>query len=242
LVTRTTALTAVTFGISTFSALSPAFAQDAKAIIAKSIAAYSNLKTYQADLTMEQTGPQGKSKTTIALKKSGEKMFSKITTSAPTQMGKNITSVTDGKTITLYMGDMKQYMKMPVSPMTKQMMNDAIMPNSIMKKVAQEGTVKKLADGNMNGKPTFVLESSDSKQPNSPKTRLYIDKATSRLVKIEGTAPAANPMGGGSMTLLFRNEKINAAIPASAFVFTPPKGAKAMANPMGGGGAPGGGR
>ncbi len=239
MVTRTTALTAATFGILTLSTVTPAFAQDAKAILSKVNSAYGNMKSYQADMIMDMAGPQGKTKMTMTIMKSGEKMAMKMVTTGGGgggMMGGNMSMVMDGVNMYMYMPTMNQYMKMPVDPSMKAMLKQqSSTPDQIMKMV-QGGSVKKLADSTIEGKSTFVLEATDSKKPAQGKSKMYIDKATYRLKKIEGAAPTGGPMGGSGATILIRNEKINPTFPASTFVFTPPKGAKVMQNPMGGGG------
>jgi outer membrane lipoprotein-sorting protein len=236
LVTRTTALTAATFGILTLSTLTPAFAQDAKAILKKMIAAYGTPKSYQAEMVMDMNGPQGKSKMTILVKKSGEKMAMNMTsTGGAGPMGGNFNTVIDGKNLYIYMAAMNQYMKMPYDARTQAMIkSQSGTPDEMIKKIAKEGTFKRLADATVEGKSAYVLEAVQNKKP-AEKAKLYIDKGTSRLVKLEGKGTGPGEMSNGGVVLVVRNEKINPSLPASTFVFTPPKGAKMMQNPMGGG-------
>ena len=243
MVTRTTALTAATFGILTLSTLTPAFAQDAKTIMTKMASAYGTMKTYQAEMTMNMGGANGKATSMkMDVKTAGEKMAMKMTSSggAAAGFGGNMSMVMDGTNMYTYLPAMNQYMKMPVNPSMKAMLKQQGATPDQMVKQLQGGTFKKLADATVDGKPAFVVSATDPKKPSDPPAKLYIDKATYRLKKIEGSSPAGGPMGGMMTTIMIRNEKINPAFPASTFVFTPPKGAKPMQNPMmgGGGGAP----
>jgi outer membrane lipoprotein-sorting protein len=244
LVTRTTGLTAAALGLFSLSALTPVFAQDAKTILTRVNKAYAGIKTYQADMLMDINTPQGKMTMTSVMKKSGEKMAMKMTGkggNAPAG-ALNMDMVVDGKNMYMYMGMMNQYMKMPLTPQMKTMMKQqGSSPDQIVKMV-QSGSVKKLADSSVDGKPVYVLEAKQATPQGSSTSKLYIDKATYRMRRMDGINPGMAGMGGGggNVTVTVRNEKINPPIPASAFVFNPPKGAKEMKMPQGG--APGGGR
>lgn len=234
--TRTTALTAAAFGILTFSALPSVIAQDAQTILTKVSSVYTGMKTYQADMAMIVASPQGKMNISTTIKKSGEKMAMKINGSgggAPAG-AMNINMVSDGKNVFIYMGMMNQYMKRPLDAATKAQMNkQGASPEDIIK-MAKKGTLKKLADSTVNGKPAFVLETKQG----SGTSKIYVAKSNYHLLRVDGVSAGAAGMGAGNVTMTISNEKINPVLPASTFVFTPPKGAKMMQNPMMGGGAP----
>lgn len=251
--TRTTTLTAAAFGVLSLTGIHPVLAQDAKTILTKVNSAYAGMKSYQADMIMDVPMPQGKMTMNTVMKQAGSKMAMKVTGKMPqgAPAGSfNMDMVLDGKNMYMYIGMLNQYIKTPINPQMQSMMNQQrSSPDQILKAV-KAGSVKKLADSTVDGKPVFVLSALQPTPQGSSNVKLFIDKSTYHIRRMEGLSPAMAGMGGmgggmmgggggGGVSATIRNEKINPAFPASTFVFTPPKGATEMKMPAGGGmGAP----
>jgi outer membrane lipoprotein-sorting protein len=228
----------VAMGAFTLVVLPSAGAQDARAIVQKMVAAYTGAKTYQATYSTQMTmGQQGTLTSTTDVKKSSGKVSVHSTSQGATGMpagGMNMIMVDDGQFQYVYLPAMNQYMKRPHSS-TGMMGMPSITPGDMAKQVSQDTTTvyKLLAPTTMDGRAVYVIEATNPKQP-AMKNLLYIDKANYHLkqVKLQGGQ-------GRTILLSIKNEKLNAPIPDSAFVFTPPKGATEMKG--GTGMAPGGG-
>jgi outer membrane lipoprotein-sorting protein len=162
------------------------------------------------------------------------------------------TVVADGKILTAYSPARKQYIKKPDLP--KLTVLDLL---DILKRIPTKDApnVKLLSSDTVGGRSVNVVQISPMMPPNlTPEQqtkwkqaaananplRLFIDKATSSLLRI---AESAN---GGSVDVMLQNQLFNSSIPTSAFTYSPPAGAKEITAPatssLGGGlnGAPGG--
>jgi outer membrane lipoprotein-sorting protein len=226
--------------VSAFTLLVPpsAGAQDARAIVQKMVDAYSGAKTYQATYATQMAMGQGTMTTNTDVKKSNGKVSVHSTSQGAPGMpagGMNMLMVDDGQFQYVYLPAMNQYMKRPHGSSAGMLGMASITPGDMAKQVVKDTTTvyKLLAPATMDGRAVYVIEATNPKQP-AMKNLLYVDKASYHLkqVKLQGGQ-------GRSIVLNIKNEKLNAPIPDSAFVFTPPKGATEMKG--GPGAAPGGG-
>jgi outer membrane lipoprotein-sorting protein len=161
------------------------------------------------------------------------------------------TVVADGKILTAYSPSRKQYIKKPDLP--KLTVLDLL---DILKKIPTRDApnLKLLSADTIGGRSVNVVQVSPMMPPNlTPEQqgkwktaaahanplRLFVDKENSALLRISETA------NGGSVDVTLQNQLFNSSIPASAFTFPLPAGAKEITAPpvssLGGGvnGAPG---
>jgi outer membrane lipoprotein-sorting protein len=231
-------------GVSAFTllVLPPAGAQDARAIVQKMVAAYNGAKTYQATYAMQMSMGQGTMTTITDVKKASGKVSVHSTSQGAPGMpagGMNSVMIDDGQYQYVYVPAKNQYVKRPHTDKGGMLGMASLTPGDMAKEVARDTTTvyKLLAPSTMDGKAVYVIESTNPKQP-AMRNLLYVDKATYRLKQVKLTGAQ-----GMSIVLNIKNEKINAPIPDSAFVFTPPKGATEAKGgtgvpPGGGAGAP----
>lgn len=170
------------------------------------------------------------------------------------------TTVSDGKNVYTYLKGLNAYQKMPA---TKNAGNPA------MKNVlgaAANGNVRYTYAGTevVRGKKCHVIKAQPKMPAGAPQGKMdmtaYVDVTTGRLHQMRmvmtmpgmaaptnGATPGNPPAQGAAptkpmtitTTMVVLSETLNAPIPASAFKFTPPKGATEMKGGMMGPGMPG---
>ena len=234
-------------------------AQNPQDILKKLVGVYKSATTFQGTVITQISGkdPQGKTLSAIqsqAIKyKSPNKMRMEVTQSGTGQLAAQMkkagkqTAVSDGKTAILYSSGTNQYMKIPSRP--QQSLVDLMrlqLPPTVPGATLEH-------DATVNGRAAFVVKITPRLSPDIAKlppdqqklaqaqfkqtkpTLLMVDKQNYHLLKIERTV-------GTTKSVTTYNHTLNAAIPDSAFAFTPPAGAKEMKPqaqpPMGGGGVP----
>lgn len=244
--------------LTAFSALAvaalPAGAQSAADILKKSEALYTKAASYQGSLVIKTSGKDqnGKPATltqTQVIKYVGPNkvrvQVSAIGTGSAKAQAANLssTTVSDGKTFTIYNSSLKQYVKQPAPP--------ALSVRQLLARVLPASTsqgLKLVAPSQVAGRPVFVLELKPAPPPNltaqqkaeyakMKPLQLMIDKQNYQLLKIRQTA------ANGSVDISLNGQTFKPNLPGSTFAFTPPAGAKEFvppANPPGGPGAPGG--
>lgn len=240
-----------------------AAAPDAAAIMKKAAEAMSKAKTYQSEWRMVVSmGTMGSMTLNMTMKMTNDgKAFVKT---EPSGQGTGMmaagaamassTTVSDGKTMYMYMKAMNSYMKMPVPKDS----NPAI--SGQFGALNQKDAAYKLVGSEyVRGRKCYVIDVKP-KMPTTgpgagmkPTVTAYVDEQTGRLrqMKTRMTMPGGPPgpsNGQGNQqkptpmvmtsTMVLLSEKINAPIPASTFKFTPPAGAREMQGGMMGG--PGG--
>ena len=219
-------------------------AQDAKAIVAKTNAAYHNLKTIkvslQTTMTMDKQSsnvttegqfiPGQKANLVVTPKTPGKPMMrNKEGKLVPTPTGKQGAMVVDDGRAS-YMMDVgtNQYVKQPHNPNIFSIMGmkyglpfGGMDPNAAYYKL--------LADANISGVPCFTLQLTPPSKEVTTTVLIYVDKATYRVKE----AKITQSNGKQTMTAqtLVKSETVNAPIANSVFTFAPPKGAQEIKPP-----------
>jgi outer membrane lipoprotein-sorting protein len=226
--------------------VSQAFAQDAQQVMKRAEAAMKSVKTYQATMVMSmEMGQMGSMSMNMDIKMiPNKKMTMKMSPAGqPTGMmamgaaSMNMHMVDDGKTMWTYMPMMKGYARGPSRVKTNPV-NFAEMGN-----VGKDVTFKMIGTENVGGKSAYAIQAIPKKPiQNAQDTRIvfYIDRATNRFLQMKMNSRMAmgdpkQPPQEMKMSMVVKNEKINAPIPASVFKFTPPPGSKEMKGGMMGG-------
>ncbi|HZP80796.1 MAG TPA: DUF2092 domain-containing protein [Chthonomonadaceae bacterium] len=232
-------------------------AEDAQSILKKMAGAYSAAKTYQGRITIKQAGktPNGKAVTMTSKQqikyKQPNRFFVNVSmnlTGVPNAPARNMDRimVSDGTTVTVYMAANKQYMKqkgVPPLDLSKllQGLTGVNAPGATL-----------LPPTTVQGHSAYVVQVKPDLShlpPNLPpaeRTKLlasikpdkfFIDRQNYHLLRM------TRSIGGSSMDVELESQVFNAAIPDTAFRFTPPAGAKEFVPPRGPGmvapGAPG---
>ena len=218
-------------------------AQTAETIIKKNTDALKAAKTYQAVILMTQNlGAQGSMTIRMEAKTAGHKSSIIISPSgkasgamAARAATANMTVVNDGVNTYTYAKANNSYSKSP-SPVT------STMPFDFSKTLDPKSGVKwMLAPAEkVNGRDSFVLKSEG--KPNqvmkSNTTKLYIDKSNYHLIQMKSqSVMVGGPQGPVTMSndLVVQSEAIDQPIAPSAFIFSPPAGAKLMTGGVGAG-------
>ena len=203
-------------------ACSQAQAQTAQQIIDRVTAAYKNAKTYQANMAINtNAGPQGSMTMNMDIKSQQNQKYairmSATGTGQAAQMAGmlNMQMVDNGKTAYTYMPMMGGYTKKPHVANAGALNG---MPSSPAAFFKGGGNYKLLAPTRVNGVPVYTVQMSN---PRGGTATLYVDKATYHLKQIKAMGQNGQPV-----TVNVTNERLNAPLPANAFVFTPPPGAK----------------
>jgi len=213
-----------------------AYAQNAKAIVTKSAAIYTGAKTYQATYTSVITaGAQGAMNMKMDLKMNQSKKMNIKMAMSGGGLGTatmNSQAVSDGKFIYTYIPTMNGYSKVPMSQASTMLAGFGISPVDVK---TGKGTYKLLPATTIGGKSCYVVEYTP--QGTTRKTTFAINKANYHYVQFKTvTVASGQPV---TVTVSVSNEVLNAPLPASTFVFTPPKGSKEIKG-MGMGGFGGG--
>lgn len=241
-------------------------APDARAIMTRATNTIKSASTYQGEwLVTTSMGTMGSMTVKMNMKttRSGQARVEMTPTGKATGMmaaAANMaasTTVSDGKTMLMYMKGMNSYMKMPVpkghNPGFAGMLGDLTKSGVRASYVGEEMVrgrrcqVIKITPPN-NGK--------NGSQGAKMDMRAYVDKATGSVRQVKTVTVMPGGMPGGPQpskdakpqsvtitnTMTLVSEKLNAPISPSVFKFKPPAGAKEMSPGMmpGGGPAPGG--
>jgi outer membrane lipoprotein-sorting protein len=252
--------------------LATSAAPDGNAIMRKAVEAMSKAKTYQSDWrTIISMGSMGSMTMNMSMKTApGGKVYMHTTPAgqgtgmmaAGAAMAESIT-VSDGKTVYMYMKAMNAYMKMPAPKNTNLAMSGQF--GALNQK---DATYKLIGTEFVRGRKCYVvavtpkLPEGGAARGMKAEATAYVDQQTGRLrqIKTKMTMPGM-PGGPGApgqpgkqgngqqnqpmvmtTTMVLLSEKLDAPIPASTFTFKPPAGAREMQGNMMGGpgmGAPG---
>ena len=206
--------------------LNAAKAQTPEAIVKKVDSAYRNAKTFDCSFSMKQsvrTTEPGKSvilNSQNRYKYHGPSQFYLELKANPT--GRTITqiSVSNGKTLYVYVPERKLYKKgaAPASVRTPFGLFRSMIPDPKKNKLTMKAATT------INGKAVYVIDVSSlaEPKPGQPKVAatLYIDKTTSALLRFSSTG------GSRSLEMTVAAIDFKPNFPASAFEFTPPSEAK----------------
>jgi outer membrane lipoprotein-sorting protein len=227
-----------------------ASAQDAKAIMDRANAAVAGAKTYQATEKMVMSiGAMGSTALVMDMKMiPGKKSFIKMSAdpnvkgtgqmaAASAMMSSQV--VDDGTNIYMYMPFMNTYFKMPHSANSAGMAGNLMGFNPAdLKNGMGKGTYTLLAPTTIDGRPAYSISFKPSGGPLAKPgaqfqtIRFYIDKSTNRLKRVEMSGTVQGQQM--SMTMTTVSDKLNAPIPDSTFVFTPPPGSAEQKGGLGG--------
>jgi outer membrane lipoprotein-sorting protein len=222
--------------------LSSARGQSAKAIVEKSNAVVGNAKTYQAMEKMQMSlGALGSTTLIVDMKIIPGKKANMKTSADPNAKGTGQMAMLsaalsqhmwdDGKNVYVYMPAFNKFVKEPHGAQSKE-----IDPPGLIK--LEEGTCKLLAPETIEGRPMYVVSGKPAGGGagalgiQMQTAVMYIDKATYHIKRVKMTGSVQGQQV--TITLETVSEKLNAPIPASVFVFTPPSGATAMQGGLGG--------
>jgi outer membrane lipoprotein-sorting protein len=155
------------------------------------------------------------------------------------------TMVDDGTNLWIYMAAMNSYMKQ-ASQIAQVGGGMALRGVPMMGLTTQLQGMKAVVKGirTIHGKPAYVVvvTSTKSGPMKIKRAELVVDKATNWLRQFSVSMSMGGHGAGKSQDIVssgvIQDEQFDVAIPDSAFVFTPPEGAKEMQTPVGMGGAP----
>ncbi len=210
-------------GVMTMTGLQ-AYAQDAKAIFTKAAAIYTSAKTYQATYnSVVTTGAQGTMNMKMDMKMNQSKQMNIKMAMSGGMLGAstmNSQLISDGKFAYTYIGMLNGYTKTAVSK-SGSATGFGISPMDFK---AGKGIYKMLPAATVGGKPCYIVEYTPEGTTN--KTTFAIAKSNYHYVQFKTmTQRSGQPI---NVTVDVKKEMFNAPLPASTFVFTPPKGAKEM--------------
>ncbi len=207
-------------------------AQDVKTIIAKTNAVYHNMKTLKVSLqttvTIDNQPPTGVQ--TDGQFIAGQKAHIVVTPREKTGAGgKQGAQVVDDGQIS-YMLDLasSKYFKQPHNPNLLPIMGLQYgLPFGGMNPKATYYTL--LAPASVGGAACYTLQLAPPVQNGSTVVVIYIDKATHHVKQARVTQ--SNGKSTRVIQTLVKSEAVNAPLPASAFIFSPPKGAQEVQAP-----------
>ncbi len=261
---RRTATAASMAGLATFLGASAMAGPDAAAIIRKASAPMKTAKTYQAKWRMVMSmGDMGTMSMDMDMKTTSDGKAYVTTTPVGTPTGMmamgaamaSTTTVSDGKTVYIYLKGMNAYQKMP-APKDR---NPGV--KGVLGNIDQKGVTYAYAGTEMvRGKKCHVIKITPPSGQQGPRPgmkqdiRAYVDVNTNHLQQVKTVVTM--PMGPGgpnagagqsaqpkpmvmTTTMVLIKETLNAPIPPGLFTFTPPKGATEMKGGMMGPGMPG---
>lgn len=198
--------------------------QKADALLKEVSRATRAVNSLTADLVMTMSSTLGKQKATGKVKLMRPN-FARIEIGAPFSQ----TIVSDGKHMWMYQKNGNQYMKTEADPKGEEISAMWAFPVNIFfdpsMKPLQEGVTMKLAPPETIDEKKFSVIAA-TLPGGSGQIKLYIgpDKLVHRTVMAAGPA-------GGRAEATFKNIEIDAALMASDFAYTPPKGAKLQKPP-----------
>jgi len=228
-------------------------APDARALVTSATSAMQKARSYQGTwlmtMSMGQIGSLSMSidmKMVPAAGKFAVKMAPTGQATGQMAMGApmvNMSMVSDGKTVYVYMPAMNGYSRQAAD---KRML-EAMSPSGMaMRGADKDADFKYVKADRLNGTPVHVVQvipkGTRAKQLGNAKILVYIDQAATRVrqVTMNGTIQQGpnGPSQQMTMKMVVKREVLNQPVADSTFKFTPPPGAKELKS-AGGPGVPG---
>lgn len=222
-----------------------ALALTAEEVLEKAQQRYSNAHSYEATYLITENMGQMGSMTMKTVIKALPKEKKTFIVSEPTGTGTGqmamaaamaqMESISDGKTVYIYMKSTNSYMKMPLQNGVSTRFGGLGLFSGGLPSVTElrkklGATIQMLPSTTFNGHHVYVilLKMHPPQNASAPpvSTKLFIEKGTYRILGSVGTLQAQGMSIQTTMRLV--SDKINLPLPESLFHFTPPPGATEM--------------